>query len=132
MLIDPVDGSEGAAAGVVVDVDEGTALEAEEASAGDAVALEQDGGGVLVGVDVVCGGGVVDAVEVGQGEVGGGDGVCEDDVYLAAELVEDLGESQGGADGVAVGACAKCSTPRSSIACACCRAVSRCTLPEHF
>jgi len=49
VLVDPVDGSEGAAAGVVVDVDEGTAFEAEEAGAGDAVAFEQDGGGVLVG-----------------------------------------------------------------------------------
>jgi hypothetical protein len=66
VLVDPVDGSEGAAAGVVVDVDEGTALEAEEAGAGDAVAFEQDGWGVLVGVDVVGGGGVVNAIEVGK------------------------------------------------------------------
>ncbi len=104
MLIDPVDGSEGAAAGVVVDVDEGAAFEAEEAGAGDAVAFEQDGGGVVVGVYVVCGGGVVNAVEVGQRAIGAGDRVCEDDVDLTAELVEDLGESEGGADGVAVGA----------------------------
>jgi len=104
VLVDPVDGSEGAAAGVVVDVDEGTAFEAEEAGAGDAVAFEQDGGGVLVGVDVVCGGSVVNAVQVGQRAIGAGDRVCENDVDLTAELVEDLGESEGGADGVAVGA----------------------------
>ena len=59
---------------------------------------------VPVGVDVVGGGGVVDAVEVGKGAVGGGDGVGEDDVDLAAELVEDFGEGEDGADGVAVGA----------------------------
>jgi hypothetical protein len=43
-------------------------------------------------------------VEVGQCAIGGGDGVCEDDIDLTAELVEDLGESEGGAYGVAVGA----------------------------
>src|ERR1700736_3407672 len=48
VLVDPVDGSEGAAAGVVVDVDEGTAFEAEEPGAGDPVAFEQDGGGGAV------------------------------------------------------------------------------------
>ncbi len=47
---------------------------------------------------------MVDAVEVGKGAVGGGDGVGEDDVDLAAELVENLGEGEDGADGVAVGA----------------------------
>ena len=104
VLVDPVDGGEGAAAGVVVDVDEGAAFEAEESGAGDAVAFEQDGGGVRVGIDVVCGRSVVDAVEVGQRAIGAGDGVGEDDVHLAAELVEDFGESEGGADGVAVGA----------------------------
>jgi hypothetical protein len=45
---------------------------------------------------------VVDAVEVGQGTIGAGDGVGEDDVHLAAELVEDFGEGEGGTDGVAV------------------------------
>ena len=104
VLVDPVDGSEWPAAGVVVDVDEGAAFETEEAGAGDAVAFEQDGGGVPVRVDVVCGGGVVDPVEIGQSAIGGGDRVGEDNVHLAAELVEHLGESEGGADGVAVGA----------------------------
>jgi hypothetical protein len=102
VLIDPVDGSEGPAAGVVVDVDEGTALEAEESGAGDAVAFEQDGGGALVGIDVVCGGRVVDSVEVWKGAIGSGDGVCKDDVDVIAELVEDLCEGEDGADGVAV------------------------------
>jgi hypothetical protein len=89
----------------MVDVDECAAFEAKESGAGDAVAFEQDGGGVLVGVYVICGGGVVDAVEIGQGAVGARDGVCEDDIHVMAELVEDLGESERGADGVAVGAC---------------------------
>src|SRR5437879_3037921 len=66
VLVDPVDGAERAAAGVVVDIDEGAVFEAEEAGAGDAVALEQDGGGVSIGVDVVCRGSVVDAVKVWQ------------------------------------------------------------------
>jgi hypothetical protein len=46
----------------------------------------------------------VDSVQVGQGAIGAWDRVCEDDVDLTAELVEDLGESESGADGVAVGA----------------------------
>jgi hypothetical protein len=103
VFIDPVDGSEGAATGVVVNIYEGTALESEEAGAGDAVALQEDGGGGPGWVHVVGGGGVVDAVDVGEGAVGGGDGVGEDYVRLAAELVEDLGEGEDGADGVAIG-----------------------------
>ncbi len=89
---------------MVVDVDEGAAFETEESGAVDAVAFEQDGGSVAVGVDVVCGGGVVDAIQVGKGAVGGGNGVGEDDIDLTAELVEYLGEGKDGADGVAVGA----------------------------
>jgi hypothetical protein len=34
--------------------------------------------------------------------IGAGDGVCQDDVYLTAQLVENFGESEGGTDGVAV------------------------------
>ena len=79
-------------------------FEAEEAGAFDAVALEEDGGGGAGGVDVAGGGGVVDAVDVGEGVVDEGDGVGEDDVGSRSQLVEDLGEGEDGADGVAVGA----------------------------
>jgi hypothetical protein len=73
VLVDPVDGAKGAAAGVVIDVDEGAVFEAEEAGAGDAVAFEEDGGSVSVGVDVVGGWGMADSADVGEGELGGGD-----------------------------------------------------------
>ncbi len=56
---------------------------------------EEDCRGGVIGVDVVGGGGVADAIEVGQAGVGYRDGVGEDDVDFAAELVEDLGERQG-------------------------------------
>jgi hypothetical protein len=39
--------------------------------------------------------------------VSGWDGVGEDDIGFAAELVEDLGEGEDGADGVTVGACVR-------------------------
>ena len=87
----------------MVDIEEGAVFEAEKAGAGDAVALEQDGGGVSIGVDVVCRGSVVDAVKVWQRAIGGGDGIGKDDINLAAELVKHFGEREGGTDGVAVG-----------------------------
>jgi len=105
VLVDPVDGAEGAAAGVMVDVDEGAGFEAEEAGAGDAVALEDDDGGGAVWVYVVGGGGVMDAMEIGQGAVDEGDGVGEDDVGFAAELVEHFGESEDGAYSITIRAC---------------------------
>ena len=89
---------------MVVDIDEAAVFEAEEAGALDAVALEEDGGDAGVGDDVGGGGGVMDTLDVGKGAVDEGDGVGDDDVGLAAELVEDLGEREDGADGVAVGA----------------------------
>jgi len=46
---------------------------------------------------------VVDAMDVGEGAVDERDGVGEDDADLAAELLEELGEGEDGADGVAVG-----------------------------
>ena len=46
----------------------------------------------------------MDALDIRKGAVDEGNGVCHDDVGLAAELVKDLGESEDGADGVAVGA----------------------------
>ena len=46
----------------------------------------------------------MDSAEGGEVGVGGGDGVGEDDVGLAAKLVEHLGEGEDGADGVTVGA----------------------------
>ena len=74
VFIDPVNGGEGAAAGVVVDVDEGAAFETEESGAVDAITFEQDGGCVAVGVDVIRGCGVVDAIQIWEGAVGGGNG----------------------------------------------------------
>ncbi len=57
------------------------------------------------GDDVGGRGGLMDALDVGKSAVDEGDGVCHDNVRLAAELVEDLGESlRTGTDGVAVGA----------------------------
>ena len=41
---------------------------------------------------------------LGRVLIGGGDGVGEDDVGLAAELIEYFGEGEDGADGVPVGA----------------------------
>ena len=104
MLIDPVDGAEGSAAGVMVNVDEDAVFEAEKSGAGDTVALEQDGGDGAGWIDVVGGDSVVDAVEVGKGGVGGGYRVGEEDVGPAAELVENFSEGEDGADGVSVGA----------------------------
>jgi hypothetical protein len=104
MFVDPIDGGEIATTGVMVDVDEGSAFEAEESGTGDAIAFEEDGGGDSEGIDVVCGGGVVDAVEIGKSPIGAGNGVGEDDVDLTTELVENLGEGKDGAYGVAVGA----------------------------
>jgi hypothetical protein len=49
MFVDPVDGGKVAAAGMVVDVDEDAAFEAEESGTGDAVALEKDRRSVLIG-----------------------------------------------------------------------------------
>jgi hypothetical protein len=92
VLIDPINRGEGTAAGVVIDVDESSAFETEKTCADDAVAFEEDGGGGAGGVYIVRGGGVMDSADVGEGGVGGGDGVGEDDVGLAAELVEHLGE----------------------------------------
>ena len=103
VLVDPVEIGEVAAAGVVVDVDEATVFEAEEPGALDAVALEKDGGDAGVGDDVGGRGGVMDALDVGKGAVDEGDGVGHDDVGLATKLIENLGESEDGADGVAVG-----------------------------
>jgi hypothetical protein len=45
---------------------------------------------------------VADAVEIRECPIGAGDGVSEDNVDLTTELVEDLGEGEGRADGVAV------------------------------
>jgi hypothetical protein len=102
VLVDPVDEAEGAAAGVMIDVDEGAAFEVEEAGAGDAVTFEQDGGDGSGWVDLRGRDGVMDAVEVGKCGVGGRDGIGEEDVGLAAELVENFGEGEDGADGVTV------------------------------
>ena len=93
MLVDPVDGAKGAAAGVVIDVDEGTIFEAEEAGAGDAVAFEQDCGGVSAGIDVVGGWGMADSADVGQREIGSRDWVGEYDVGLTAEDFERMGRT---------------------------------------
>ena len=103
VLVDPVDGAEEAAAGVVIDVDEGAVFEAEEAGAGYAVAFEQDCGGASAGIDVVGGWGMADSANVGQREIGSRDWVGEYDVGLTAELIEDLGEREDGAYGVPVG-----------------------------
>jgi hypothetical protein len=104
MLIDPVDGAERTAAGVVVDIDECAAFEALEAGAGDAIALEEDSGDCSGGIDVVSGSGVMNPLKIGKSRVSGGDGIDEDDVGFASELVEDLGEGEDGAYGVTVGA----------------------------
>ena len=104
MFVDPVDGAEGSAAGVMVDVDEGAVFEAEKSGAGDTVALEQDGGDCAGRINFVGGDGVADAVEVGKGGIGGGYGVGEEYVGLAAELIENFSEGKDGADGVSVGA----------------------------
>ncbi len=84
VLVDPVEIGEVAAAGVMVDVDEATVIEAEESGALDAVALEEDGRDAGVGNDVGDRGGVMDAFDVGEGAVDEGDRVGEDDVGLAA------------------------------------------------
>ncbi len=75
-------------------------LEAEETGALDAVALEEDGGDGGVGDDVGGRGGLMDALDIGKSAVDEGDGVCHDNVGLASRAaVEDLGESEDGADG---------------------------------
>jgi hypothetical protein len=43
-------------------------------------------------------------LKIGKSRVSGGDGIDEDDVGFASELVEDLGEGEDGAYGVTVGA----------------------------
>ena len=71
-----------------------------EAGAFDAVAFEQDGGGMGF---CDCAGDV-DALDAGKIEVVVGDGVGEDDLGLAAHLAQDVGEREDGPDRVAVGA----------------------------
>jgi hypothetical protein len=45
---------------------------------------------------------VVDSLQIWQGAIGAGNGIGEDDIRFTAELVENLGEGEGGADGIAI------------------------------
>jgi hypothetical protein len=91
VLVDPIDPGEVAAAGVVVDVDERPIfVKSKQTSASDAVALEQDGWNAVVGY-IGCRGSVVDAANVRQRAVDRRDWICEDNICLAAKLIEDLG-----------------------------------------
>ena len=91
---------------MVVDVDETSALEAQEPGARDAVTFEKDSGRGEVGFDLAGIGDEVDAVDSGKCTEDLRSFVGEDDEYLGAELIEDLGEGEDGADGVPVGSCA--------------------------
>jgi hypothetical protein len=87
----------------MIDVDETSAVEAEETGPGDAVALEEDGRDGEVGLDVAGVSGDANMVDAWKGVVDVGDLVGEYDAGLAAELIEDLSEGKDGTDGVAVG-----------------------------
>ena len=86
---------------MVIDVDQEAVFEAAEAGAFDAVALEDDDGGLGGGVvdgrrgGSVEGGSLADALDARQGVVDGGDGVGEDEVGGAAELVEGVRRGRG-------------------------------------
>ena len=91
-------------AGMMIDIDERAVFKAEQSSAGDAIALEQDGGNAVVG-DVGCRGSMVNTLDIGQGAIDQGNGVSEDDIGLASELIENFGEGKNRAESIPIGPC---------------------------
>ena len=97
--VDPVQVAPGVAGGVVVDIDDEKPVEAAQAGASQAVALQQNGG--VVGAVNAQGG--ADGIGVGQGAVDGGNAVGGDQIGALAHLLEQHAHGQDAAHGIAVG-----------------------------
>lgn len=100
LAIDPVEVGVAAAAEVVIDVDEVIGIQAVEAGALQAVALEQDDRVVGYG-DFLHG---ADSQRAGKAAIEQGDMIGSDHVGLFAHLLEEHGEGQHAAQSVAIGA----------------------------